>query len=41
MTNSEYVDPIELRIREALDKVLPNAYESIENFGKLFTGNSY
>lgn len=32
--NSKFVDPFELRLRKALDKVLPDSYDSIENFEK-------
>lgn len=34
MMNSKFVDPFELRLRKALDKVLPDSYDSIENFEK-------
>ncbi|CAH8768854.1 hypothetical protein [Paenibacillus dendritiformis] len=34
MMNSKFVDPFELRIRKALDQVLPDSYDSIENFEK-------
>lgn len=34
MMTSKFVDPFELRLRKALDKVLPDSYDSIENFEK-------